>query len=149
MAGINDIDIGMQNLIKMTSAKATITKLWENASPGSSFSPQKLAVNTSDYDMLVYVCNLNTTYNQRFVPWAMTVLGNSAFCIYTNIGRTMTWESKTTIDIGGTSTGKTTDIIPCYIYGIKLSGGVRLKTYLQRLKTLYKYARRCLLWQLA
>lgn len=123
MAGINDIDIGMQNLIKMTSAKATITKLWENASPGSSFSPQKLAVNTSDYDMLVYVCNLNTTYNQRFVPWAMTVLGNSAFCIYTNIGRTMTWESKTTIDIGGTSTGKTTDIIPCYIYGIKLSGG--------------------------
>lgn len=99
------------------------TKIWENASPSSAFVAQKLNIDTSAYDMLVYVCNLNTTYNQRFVPWAMTVLGNSAFCVYTNIGRTMAWESKTTIYIGGTSTGKTTDIIPCYIYGIKLSRG--------------------------
>lgn len=123
MAGINDIDSSIQNLIKMTNAKVALTKLWENASPGSSFTAQKLAVNTSGYDMLVYVCNLNTTYNQRFIPWAMTVLNNSAFCAYTNIGRTMTWESKTTINISETSTGKATDIIPCYIYGIKLSGG--------------------------
>ena len=99
------------------------TKIWENASPSSAFVAQKLNIDTSAYDMLVYVCNLNTTYNQRFIPCSMTVLGNSAFCVYTNIGRTMTWESKTTIDIGGTSTGKTTDIIPCYIYGIKLSRG--------------------------
>ena len=123
MAGIDEIDIGMQNLIKMTNAKVAMTKLWENASPGSSFAAQKLTVDTFDYDMLAFVCNLNTTYNQRFVPWAMTVLNNSAFCVYTNIGRTMTWESKTTLDIGGTTTGKATDIIPCYIYGIKLSGG--------------------------
>lgn len=115
---------------KTTAAEAlsalgscSITKLWENASPSSAFVAQKLNIDTSAYDMLVYVCNLSTTYNQRFIPCSMTVLGNSAFCVYTNIGRTMTWESKTTIDIGGTSTGKTTDIIPCYIYGIKLSRG--------------------------
>lgn len=115
---------------KTTAAEAlsalgscSITKLWENASPSSAFVAQKLNIDTSAYDILVCVCNLNTTYNQRFIPWSMTVLGNSAFCVYTNIGRTMTWESKTTIDIGGTSTGKTTDIIPCYIYGIKLSRG--------------------------
>ena len=123
MAGINDIDSSIQNLIKMANAKVALTKLWGNANPGSSFAAQKLTVDTSDYDILIFVCNLSTTYNQRLVPWAMTVLNNSAFCAYTNIGRTMTWESKTTIDIGGTTTGKATDIIPCYIYGIKLSGG--------------------------
>lgn len=101
----------------------SLVKLWENASPSSAFVAQKLNIDTSAYDMLVYVCNLNTTYSQRFIPCSMTVLGSSAFCVYTNIGRTMTWKSKTTIDIGGTSTGKTTDIIPCYIYGIKLSRG--------------------------
>lgn len=29
MAGINDIDSSIQNLIKMTNAKVAITKLWE------------------------------------------------------------------------------------------------------------------------
>lgn len=134
MAGINDMDKSIQNLIKMTNSKVAITKLWENASPSSAFVAQNLNIDTSGYDILVCVCNLNTTYNQRFVPWAMTVLGNSAFCVYTNIGRTMTWESKTTIDIGGTSTGKATDIIPCYIYGIKLSGGgTRLTRFIKSL----------------
>ena len=123
MAGIDEIDIGMQNLIKMTNAKVALTKLWENASPGSSFAAQKLTVDTSDYDMLIFVCNISTSYSKRFAPWAMTTLGYAAFCVYTNIGRTMDWTSKTALDIGGTTTGKATDIIPCYIYGIKLSGG--------------------------
>lgn len=123
MAGINDTDKSVQNLIKMANGKAAITKIWENASPSSSFTAQNLAINTSGYDVLVFVCNLDTKYNQRLVPWAMTVPDNSAFCVYTNIGRTLTWESKTTVSIGGTTTGDLTSIIPCYIYGIKLSGG--------------------------
>ena len=44
MAGINDIDSSIQNLIKMTNGKTVITKVYENPSTSSSFPNQKLPI---------------------------------------------------------------------------------------------------------
>lgn len=151
MAGIDEIDIGMQNLIKMINAKVALTKLWENASWTSAFANQKITLDLSGYDYVMVIFNQNTSSNTRMTPPIISPAANGGGIISAADGSRRYFTNNYTFvnfDVvypaGGTS-----NCIPLFIYGIKLSGGVRLKTYLQRLKTLYKYARRCLLWQLA
>ena len=65
MAGINDIDKSVQNLIKMTNAKVTITKLWENASPTSTYAKQKVALSLNAGDTVCIESCLFNNYTKR------------------------------------------------------------------------------------
>lgn len=151
MAGINDIDKSVQNLIKMTNAKATITKLWENASWTSAFANQKITLDLSGYDYVMVIFNQNVSSNTRMTPPIISPAANGGGIINAADGsRRYFTNNYTSVNFDTVyPTNGAANCIPLFIYGIKLSGGVRLKTYLQRLKTLYKHARRCLLWQLA
>ena len=152
MAGIDEIDIGMQNLIKMTNAKVALTKLWENASWTSAFANQKITLDLSGYDYVMVIFNQNTSSNTRMTPPIISPAANGGGIINAADGSRRYFTNNYTFvnfDTVYPANG-TANCIPLFVYGIKLSGGVRLKTYLQRLKTLLRYfARRCLLWQLA
>ena len=153
MAGIDEIDIGMQNLIKMTNAKVALTKLWENASWTSAFANQKITLDLSGYDYVMVIFNQNTSSNTRMTPPIISPAANGGGIINAADGsRRYFTNNYTFVNFDAVyPAGGTSNCIPLFIYGIKLSGGgVRLKTYLQRLKTLCgHFARRCLLWQLA
>ena len=152
MAGINDIDSSIQNLIKMTNAKVAVKKVWENASWTSAFANQKIMLNLSGYDYVMVIFNQNTSSNTRMTPPIISPAANGGGIINAADGSRRYFTNDYTFVNFDTvyPAGGTSNCIPLFIYGIKLSGGVRLKTYFQRLKTLLRYfARRCLLWQLA
>lgn len=124
MAGINDIDKSVQNLIKMTNAKVTITKLWENASSKSAFANQTISVNLSGYDLIIIIGNTDTSSNTRLVPPVITKIGLGG--IYVNSGGSRryfkVYSDKVEFDAVYPSSA-IGDSIPLFVYGIKLSGG--------------------------
>ena len=84
MAGINDIDSSIQNLIKMTNGKAMLVKAYENPSVSSSFPNQKLPINLSDCDLVAVIGVTDTSSNTRLVPLVVTKVGLGG--IYVNAG---------------------------------------------------------------
>ena len=125
MAGINDIDKIVQNLIKMTNAKVTITKLWENASWTSAFANQKITLNLIGYDYVMVIFNQNISSNTRMTPPIISPAANGGGIISAADGSRRYFTNNYTFvnfDVvypaGGTS-----NCIPLFIYGIKLSGG--------------------------
>lgn len=125
MAGLNDIDKSVQNLIKMTNAKVTITKLWENASWTSAFANQKIMLNLIGYDYVMVIFNQNISSNARMTPPIISPAANGGGIISAADGSRRYFTNNYTFvnfDVvypaGGTS-----NCIPLFIYGIKLSGG--------------------------
>ena len=125
MAGINDIDKSVQNLIKMTNAKAAFTKLWENASWTSAFANQKITLDLSGYDYVMVIFNQNISANTRMTPPIIAPAANGGGIISAADGSRRYFTNNYTLvnfDVvypaGGTS-----NCIPLFIYGIKLSGG--------------------------
>lgn len=125
MAGIDEIDIGMQNLIKMTNAKVALTKLWENASWTSAFANQKITLDLSGYDYVMVIFNQNISSNTRMTSPIISPAANGGGIINAADGSRRYFTNNYTFvnfDVvypaGGTS-----NCIPLFIYGIKLSGG--------------------------
>lgn len=145
MAGLNDIDKSVQNLIKMTNAKVTITKLWENASPSSAFVAQTLTIaNLSSYQSYMILYRFHTTLDMNLTESAEVGAGTimnmcDAGSIYR---RNVTYQANglTISGISGTRVSGAADItdnkylIPAKIYGIKSSGGgTRLTRFIKSL----------------
>lgn len=124
MAGINDIDSSIQNLIKMTNGKAMLVKAYENPSVSSSFPNQKLPINLSDCDLVAVIGVNDTSSNKRLVPLVVTKVGLGG--IYVNVGGSRryfrVYEDGIDFDqvYPASATG---DCIPYLVYRIKLSGG--------------------------
>lgn len=115
MAGINDIDKSVQNLIKMTNAKVTITKLWENASPTSAFANQTLTLDLSSYDLVIILFNLDS--NNRSTSPAIVPIGHPGISSYGNNVRTFLVHTN---DINfDTASPNSAVMIPYVIYGMK------------------------------
>ncbi len=74
MAGINDIDSSIQNLIKMTNGKAMLVKAYENPSVSSSFPNQKLPINLSDCDLVAVIGVLIQVLTQDLCRWSLQKL---------------------------------------------------------------------------
>ena len=124
MAGIDEIDIGMQNLIKMTNAKATISTVYENPSPASSFPNQQLPVNLTGYDLMVMVVNTDTSSNKRRAPAVVTQVGQGGICVNAGGSRRYFMVTETYINFDAVYPASATgDCIPALVLGIKLSGG--------------------------
>lgn len=125
MAGINDIDKSVQNLIKMTNAKVTITKLWENASWTSAFANQKITLDLSGYDYVMVIFNQNTSSNTRMTPPIISPAANGGGIINAADGSRRYFTNNYTFvnfDTVYPANG-TANCIPLFVYGIKLSGG--------------------------
>lgn len=124
MAGINDIDSSIQNLIKMTNSKAVLVKAYENPSVSSSFPSQKLPMDLSDCDLVAVIGVTDTSSNTRLVPPIVTKVGLGG--IYVNAGGSRryfrVYEDGINFDAvyPASATG---DCIPYLVYRIKLSGG--------------------------
>lgn len=125
MAGIDEIDIGMQNLIKMTNAKVALTKLWENASWTSAFANQKITLDLSGYDYVMVIFNQNTSSNTRMTPPIISPAANGGGIINAADGSRRYFTNNYTFvnfDTVYPANG-TANCIPLFVYGIKLSGG--------------------------
>ena len=125
MAGINDIDSSIQNLIKMTNAKVALTKLWENASWTSAFASQKITLDLSGYDYVMVIFNQNTSSNTRMTPPIISPAENGGGIINAADGsRRYFTNNYTFVNFDAVyPAGGTSNCIPLFIYGIKLSGG--------------------------
>ena len=125
MAGIDEIDIGMQNLIKMTNGKVSFTKLWENASWTSAFANQKITLDLSGYDYVMVIFNQNTSSNTRMTPPIISAAANGGGIINAADGsRRYFTNNYTFVNFDAVyPAGGTSNCIPLFIYGIKLSGG--------------------------
>ena len=136
MAGINDIDSSIQNLIKMTNGKAMLVKAYENPSVSSSFPNQKLPINLSDCDLVAVIGVTDTSSNTRLVPLVVTKVGLGG--IYVNAGGSRryfkVYSDKVEFDTVYPSSA-IGDNIPLFVYGIKLSGegGTRLTRFIKSL----------------
>ena len=125
MAGIDEIDIGMQNLIEMTNAKAAFTKLWENASWTSAFANQKITLDLSGYDYVMVIFNQNISSNTRMTPPIISPAANGGGIINAADGSRRYFTNNYTFVNFDTvyPTNGTANCIPLFIYGVKLSGG--------------------------
>lgn len=103
----------------------TVKKLWENASPGSTFAAQTLSLNLSDYDA-VTVFYRNASDSTVYLSTGVLPIGYRTSLSYVTTGGTvygrpvtvekagLTFESGTSGSSSSTKTG-----IPVTIYGIK------------------------------
>lgn len=124
MAGINDIDSSIQNLIKMTNGKAVITKVYENPSPTSAFPNQQLPVDLAGYDLIVVIVNTDTSSNKRRAPAVVTQVGQGGICVNAGGSRRYFNVTETYINFDAVyPAGATEGCIPALVLGIKLSGG--------------------------
>ena len=115
MAGINDIDSSIQNLIKMTNAKVALTKLWENASPTSAFPNQTLTLDLLSYDLVIILFNLDS--NSRSTSPAIVPIGHPGVSLYGNNVRGFLVHTN---DINFDSVSPSSAVmIPYVIYGVK------------------------------
>lgn len=118
----------------MKANAVTMTKLWENNSPSSSFASQNVTLSSSDYDLLMIIYNwtASTQYslsniiqkNHAFVLCAALPSASGA----RNVSRYGSFNSATEIhfdpgsDAVGTTASSTNNdrCIPITIYGIKI-----------------------------
>lgn len=108
-------------------AGASLAKLWENNSPGSSFSAQTVSVDLTNYDAVLIVFNAVSTDTQTKA--SQICLKNGVKHILTTVmaGTTTIRTRGVTVSDNGCvfttgyegSTSKTGSIIPYVIYGIK------------------------------
>lgn len=100
---------------------ASIKKLWTNASPSSSFAAQSISLNISGYSYIAMLCNYTTGYPKRLLLSGLCPVetGYQAACVSPDTIRTIEVESNTSVKIGGTSNGNASELVPCYIIGIK------------------------------
>lgn len=99
----------------------SLTKLWENASPSSAFSNQKIILDTSEYDYVMVIANQNTSSNTRMAAPIITPNRNGGGII-TAAGDTRRYFTMTTSWINFDTVYPTnimTNCIPLYIFGIK------------------------------
>lgn len=99
----------------------SIVKLWQNASPTSTFTQQNLDVDISDYDYIMMICNYSNNYSKRLMPPALcpVIVGYQGACVTLDNQRTIEIISTSSINISGTGSGSQSDLVPCYIFGIR------------------------------
>ena len=64
MPNQNEYNQALQNLILMDRKKIEIKKVWTNASPTSTFGPQKITITDDNYDAIDMVFLFSTNYAQ-------------------------------------------------------------------------------------
>lgn len=98
----------------------SITLLWENASPSSSFAAQTINIDISKYDFIGMICNYAANFPKRLMPMAMcpNIIDYQATATTPDVIRTIQIVSSSSVSIGGASNGVQTNLIPQYIYGI-------------------------------
>lgn len=135
MAGINDIDSSIQNLIKMTNTKATVSTVYENPSPTSAFPNQQLPVDLAGYDLIAIIVNTDTSSSKRRAPAVVTQVGQGGICVNAGGSRRYFMATETYINFDTVYPASATgDCIPALVLGIKLSGGYGLKRIFSTLK---------------
>ena len=108
---------------------SSVTLLWSNASPGSSFAAQTVSdLNLAPYDFIVFAYNRSTT-NQRAASMCAPVSSGQINLQYTQPAsgdqgaRPVTWTS-TSISFGachaGSNTAANGNCIPTHVYGVSL-----------------------------
>ena len=95
--------------------------LWTNANPESNFDPQTITLNSSDYDMLLFIYkgyhNGNVQYSTQIIKGASTRLifmGGSEYFY-----RSCTYVDDTTYSVAGESANQNSRCIPLYVIGYK------------------------------
>lgn len=92
-----------------------IKKLWENASPTSSFGNQKITMDLSSYDLVLILFKLDR--NGRVATPAITPIGHPGLSAYgTNVRYFLVHTNDITFDV---VTPNNTTMIPFKIYGMK------------------------------
>lgn len=145
----NEVDSAIQKLLKLG---IKVTKLWENASPTSTFKGQEVKVAVKSNDFVLIETNYSTTASSDEVfimdPTRSAYLRELAGAGYSNIGYSSRYveftdtavkfsDNYTKTAIGSTTGGTVNNTyqIPKRIFGIKLLGGVQLKAYLRRFRS--------------
>ena len=103
------------------SSNLILEKVWQNASPSSAFSNQKITLDTSEYDYVMVIANQNTSSNTRMAAPIITPNGNGGGII-TAAGDTRRYFTITPSGINFDTvypTNVMTNCIPLYIFGIK------------------------------
>lgn len=127
-----------------------MTKLWENPNPSASFGEQQITLASDDYDLLLLICELSTTYagtDSYISPKGMGGkwdLASRASNGVQNWTRFIAYVNDTTLNIndaystisGGTPTVNNDLLIPYQIYGIKLHHTVEIKAIAPEVSTL-------------
>ena len=129
-----------------------MTKLWENPNPSASFGAQNITLSSSDYDLLLLICKLSTTYlgtGSYISPKGAG--GKWDLASYASNGaqnwiRFTAYVNDTTINIhdaykvipGGSGTVTNDILIPYQIYGIKLHHTVEIVAIAPTASTLAK-----------
>ena len=131
------LDNALQTLFKLGIEVKT---LWENASPGSGFPEQNLAVNTSGCDFVLIPLKGSKSSAGSLMGGNVLLsdVGEAAQHVAQNsakmVSRGATWTSTGRIAISscqtvngyanaGTRTDSPTYMVPLAVYGIKLLGG--------------------------
>lgn len=137
----NEVDSAIQRLLKLG---IKVTKLWENASPNSTFKSQSINVNLDDGDAVLIKGRYADTNDKLMTIWGY--VGNTCEMVRVSIDNSKSYTSrvvnvtKTTIKFNegrivpynGSSSQNDAVSIPVEVFGIKLLGGVQLKAYLRR-----------------
>lgn len=120
------------NIQTQLDGKFSMTELWKNANPASSFSSQTISMNLTGYNMIICLFRLHTDTN-KVVPITLAVVGGIASYSYgftsgcqvrrdvtaTTTGVTITDASRYT-SYGSTNVvTANSNLIPITIYGIK------------------------------
>lgn len=129
MANYNSAYTGAQidAAIAAVATKLSWTKLWENASPSSSFAAQTLSLDLSGYDAVAYFVR-NATNGSVYWASGVVPIGYKTTIQYTTASggwyvysRTATANSSGIVFEAGKLSGDTdtTSTIPICIFGIK------------------------------
>lgn len=121
------------NKAYVDSAKSTFTRLWANASPTSSFSPQQILASTSGYDLIVLVCAYSTNFgytlsnlivqqyqNDGVVHFPVGAFGEAITTPHTRYFEIFSNNSLYARSGYAGSNVNNSACIPLYVYGIKL-----------------------------
>ena len=127
-----------------------MTKLWENLDPTSNFAAQNVTLSSGDYDLLLLVCRLSTTYNGTTSNISPKGMGGKWDLASRASNGTVTWirftayVDDTTIAIHDAYSAVSSQtpvvdnslLIPYVIYGIKLNHTVKVKAIAATVSTL-------------
>jgi hypothetical protein len=103
-----------------------MVKIWENASPGSTFASQTITLDLTPYDMVAVKCNYGTDGNRQAATFAYATIGGR-FGMYAGYGESMRTrmaeasETGVVFYPGYVVGGNTFDAacVPVEIYGIR------------------------------
>ena len=129
-AELNYMDGATGNVQAQLDGKVTITKLWENASPASSFAAQTISVSVAGYDFFIVRSrngsgnNYNSAIVFPSVTHRLTMVTTNCYyreITFNSTGNNVTFGNCSLYEDYGSTNGITKNdaVIPYEIYGIK------------------------------